>query len=75
MALTLGEHGRVRFEISELPRGRRRLTLEAVVAGRVVKVLDQRDYDSEPDMWRSLADFAADKQAEFALAAAQARRL
>lgn len=75
MALRLGEHGRLRLEINELPRGRFRLTLEAVVAGKVVRQLDRRDFDTEPEMWRAVADFAADRQAQFGLEAAEARRL
>lgn len=75
MPLNLGEHGRVRFEIRELPRKRFRLTLEVVVDERVAKQLDRRDFENEPDCWAALSTLAADKQAEFALKAAEVRRL
>jgi hypothetical protein len=75
MALKLGEHGEVRFSIRELPRQRFRLSIELVIAGKVVKELGRHDYDREPTMWQALSDLAADRQAEFALKAAEERKL
>ncbi|MCK9513090.1 MAG: hypothetical protein M0R28_17940 [Pigmentiphaga sp.] len=72
--LNLGPHGRLRFEISELPAHRYRLTLEAVVAGKVIKQLDRRDFDNLQQTWRAVAEFGADRQAEFALRAAESQR-
>lgn len=72
--LELSQHQRLRIEISGLDRGRCRVQLSAVVGSRLT-VLDRRDYDSQFDMWRGLADFAANKQADYALAAADARKL
>jgi hypothetical protein len=75
MPMKLGDRGCVRLEIRELPRQRFRLTLELLIGDRVVRQIDRRDFDSEPQMWRAVADLAADKQAEFGLAQAEARRL
>ena len=79
MALDLGPNNRLRMEVSELPRRRFKFELSAVVHvghGRPkVKALDSQTYATESDFWRGLGDFAADKQADLAIEAAEARGL
>jgi hypothetical protein len=71
---------RVSLEIRELPRKRFRFRVlacrvDAAGATRELAEVSRADYSTEAEMWRHLADYAADRQAESALAAADARRL